>query len=254
MLYRVLLSRTSLAMLTLGLTGFAAGVFLGSCSSSGVTCSAGLSRCGVGCADFKSDVHNCGACNLSCQTHQICQAGQCVCQPGTISCGGACVLPSSDPQNCGGCAGTDAGVTCSATQVCEGGQCKSQCTLPGLTACARACVDVSLDPDNCGNCGNVCGLDGGLDGGPLLCDNAQCRPQCSGGRLACNRSCINPLADRNNCGACGNACDNARSCHNGTCVYDVVAACFNTGQVVGIQGGSDLLGPLSSIGSNPQAL
>jgi len=251
---RALVSRASLTMLALGLTGFATGVLLGSCSSSGVVCSAGLTRCGLGCADFNSDVHNCGGCNLSCQTHQICQAGQCLCQAGTISCGGACVLPSSDPQNCGGCAGTDAGVACAATQVCQAGQCQSQCTLPGLTACGRACVDVSLDPDNCGNCGNACGLDGGVDGGPQVCDTSQCRAQCGSGRLACNRSCINPLTDRNNCGACGNVCDNARSCHNGTCAYDVVAACFNTGQVIGIQGGTDLIGPLSSIGSNPQAL
>lgn len=256
--HRALVSRASLAMLTLGLTGFAIGLFVASCTSSPV-CSAGLSRCGLGCADFKSDVHNCGGCNLSCQTHQICQAGQCLCQSGTILCGGACVLPSSDPQNCGGCAGTDAGVACTAMQVCETGQCRAQCTLPGLTACARACVDVSVDPDNCGGCaladgGFTCSLDGGVDGGPQVCDTGQCRAQCGSGRLACNRSCINPMTDRNNCGRCGNACDNARSCHSGNCIYDVVAACFNTGQVVGIQGGTDLIGPLSSIGSNPQAL
>ncbi len=197
------LNRVSLALFSLGAAGFAIGLFVASCTS-GPLCSAGLSRCGLGCADFNSDSRNCGACNVSCQTHQVCQSGQCQCQAGTVLCGGACVIPSSDPDNCGGCAGTDGGVACTATQVCETGQCKAQCTLPGLTPCARACV--------------------------------------------------NRLTDRNNCGTCGNVCDNARSCHSGTCVYDIVAACGNTGQVVGIQGGTDLIGPLSPIGSRPQAL
>lgn len=36
--------------------------------------------------------------------------------------------------------------------------------------------------------------------------------------------------------------------------YDLVAACFNTGQVRGILAGTDIMGPLASIGVAPQAL
>jgi hypothetical protein len=65
---------------------------------------------------------------------------------------------------------------------------------------------------------------------------------------------VNLQADTGNCGACGVACADAKSCRAGVCTYDVVAACFNTGQVVGIQAGTDLKGPNKLIGDRPQSV
>jgi hypothetical protein len=188
--------------LMLGSVGFLAGVILAACPSTGIVCSAGLTRCALGCADFTSDVRNCGACGVACQSLQICQNSTCQCRPGSILCGGACVVTLSDAQNCGGCR-NDGGVSCSPTQVCDQGQCRAQCTAP-LVPCAQGCVDLQSDPVNCSQCGHLC-----LTG---------------------------------------------QGCHRGSCTYDVVAACFNTGQIVGIQAGSDIVSPLTSIGTAPQAL
>jgi hypothetical protein len=65
---------------------------------------------------------------------------------------------------------------------------------------------------------------------------------------------VNLRTDANHCGACGQACGNAKSCHAGVCSYDIVAACFNTGQVVGIQAGADIKGPNVPLGDRPQSL
>ena len=193
------------AWLILGAVGFIGGVILAACQSSGIVCSAGLSRCGLGCADFKSDSQNCGACGVACQSLQICQESACQCRPGATQCGSSCVVTSSDPQNCGGCI-NDGGFSCSASQVCNQGQCADRCTPDGgLTACAQGCVDIHTDPLNCGQCGNTC-----LTG---------------------------------------------QSCRDGgTCSSDVVAACYNTGHVVGLQAGPDVISEAKSFGTNPQAL
>jgi len=114
------------AGLILGAVGFIAGVILSACQSSGIVCSAGLSRCGLGCADFKSDSQNCGACGVACQSLQICQDSACQCRPGATRCGSSCVVTSSDPQNCGGCS-DGGGFSCGATQVCNQGQCADRC-------------------------------------------------------------------------------------------------------------------------------
>ncbi|MGZ3459678.1 MAG: MXAN_6577-like cysteine-rich protein, partial [Archangium sp.] len=44
------------------------------------------------------------------------------------------------------------------------------------------------------------------------------------------------------------------SCRGGLCTYDLVATCFNTGQVVGIQAGPDVKGPAVAVGTNPQTV
>jgi len=202
---RLLFTHPLAAWLILGAVGFIGGVILAACQSSGIVCSAGLSRCGLGCADFKSDSQNCGACGVACQSLQICQDSACQCRPGATRCGSSCVVTSSDPQNCGGCS-LDGGFSCGATQVCNQGQCADRCPADGgLTACAQGCVDIRSDPLNCGQCGNTC-----LTG---------------------------------------------QSCRDGgTCASDVVAACYDTGQVVGLQAGPDVLSERHAIGTGPQAL
>jgi len=192
--------------LILGTGGFIAGVILAACQSTGIVCSAGLSRCGLGCADFKSDTQNCGACGVACQSLQICQNSACQCRPEATLCGSTCVVTSSDPQNCGGCNSDGGGVACGPAQVCNQGRCADRCTPDGgLTACAQGCVDLRSDPLNCGQCGSQC-----LTG---------------------------------------------QSCRDGgTCSSDVVAACFDTGQVVGLQAGPDVLSERHAIGANPQTL
>jgi hypothetical protein len=65
---------------------------------------------------------------------------------------------------------------------------------------------------------------------------------------------VDLMKDPGHCGTCETACTDAKSCHSGVCTYDVVAACFNTGQVVGLQAGSDLKGPNRPIGEHPQSV
>ena len=55
-------------------------------------------------------------------------------------------------------------------------------------------------------------------------------------------------------GACGQACQNAQSCHQGRCTYDVVAACFTSGEITGIQEGSSHKGPNVAVGAGPASL
>ncbi|HEX4803168.1 MAG TPA: MXAN_6577-like cysteine-rich protein, partial [Myxococcaceae bacterium] len=149
-------------MISFGLLGFAAGALVPACQSSTVNCTTGTSRCGAGCADFRSDSLNCGACGVACQSLQICQDSTCQCRPGSVLCGGSCVVTTSD-QNCGAC-GRSCQLPDGGPAVCtpnpDGGlpECLAQCT-PDLTNCAGGCVNLQSDLFNCGQCGKLC-LDG----------------------------------------------------------------------------------------------
>src|SRR5206468_396891 len=50
------------------------------------------------------------------------------------------------------------------------------------------------------------------------------------------------------------ACDVPMSCHNGKCSWDLIAACFTTGQVLGLETRGETHGPLQDLGTNPAAL
>ena len=88
---------------------------------------------------------------------------------------------------------------------------------------------------------------------------------CSEGLSACGESCVDLASERAHCGACGvacaagqlcaeGACVAAPTCEGGACAYDVVATCFNAGQVVGVQAQTGLRGRRTPVGSNPQTV
>ncbi len=166
------------------------------------------------------------------------------CGKGLTPCGGACVDLSSSDGHCGAC-----GNTCGQAEACVAEACQCQ---PGAALCGEQCVFTDVDPANCGGCagqgGEVCATD-------HVCEGGQCKLSCdSPSATRCGGACVNVQSDPNHCGACGNACGNARSCREGVCSYDIVAACFNTGQVVGLQAGTDLKGPNVAIGDLPQSV
>ena len=126
-------------------------LLLTACPDTGIVCKTGTNRCGNGCADYTTDLRNCGACGHPCGTSQVCQASQCRCQDGTTTCGGSCVVTEYDTQNCGGC-----GKRCASGEVCENSTCKTACTIGTSIQCGTACVNAATDVNNCGACGVTC--------------------------------------------------------------------------------------------------
>ncbi len=167
-----------------------------------------------------------------------------LCVEGQTRCGEACVDISSASAHCGAC-----GVACAGTEVCVEGACRCR---SGATLCGGQCVVTASDPSHCGGCagegGTACAPD-------QVCEQGQCKATCT---LAtserCDRSCVDLDTDAFHCGTCGSVCADARSCRGGACTYDLVATCFNTGQVVGIQSGSDVKGPGVAVGTSPQSV
>jgi hypothetical protein len=79
----------------------------------------------------------------------------------------------------------------------------------------------------------------------------------------CGTTCVDVSSAVNHCGACGVACGQGQRCVEGSCQtcsggacspYDIVATCFNTGQVVGIQSSTDTKGPNVALGDRPQTV
>jgi Stigma-specific protein, Stig1 len=161
------------------------------------------------------------------------------CGEGLTDCFGRCVDLSSTTTACGSCS-----ILCGQGQVCVEGGCLCQ---EGTTKCAGACVFTASDPLNCGACGALCGQG-------RVCESGECKVSCSQSLTRCGDSCVDLTKDPAHCGTCETACGDAKSCHAGLCTYDVVAACFNTGQVVGIQAGTDLKGPNRAVGERPQSV
>lgn len=167
-----------------------------------------------------------------------------LCSEGLTRCGGACVDLSSTAAQCGAC-----DVACSATQTCIEGAC--QCA-PGTVQCGARCAVIASDPENCGGCAGAGGTACAPD---QVCEQGQCKATCTlASSSRCDRSCVDLNSDAFHCGACGTVCADSRSCHEGVCTYDVVAACFNTGQLVGLQVGTDARGPAVAVGTNPQSV
>ncbi|MBK7857589.1 MAG: hypothetical protein IPJ65_02965 [Archangiaceae bacterium] len=159
-----------------------------------------------------------------------------VCRAGTQRCGNGCADTSTDSRNCGTC-----GQACFGTQVCVSGAC--QCRT-GTVLCNGQCVVTQSDPKNCGGCGMACPAGN-------VCQNRACAATCAGGATRCGAACVDVLTDPTNCGSCGNPCADSQSCRAGACQWDLVAACYTSGQVVGVASGSDVRGPLQPLGSGP---
>jgi hypothetical protein len=81
-------------------------------------CPAGQSLCGTVCADFSTDVNNCGGCGRACPTGDVCINGACTCPAGHTICNGKCINTSTDINNCGAC-----GQACPAGKSCVNGLC-----------------------------------------------------------------------------------------------------------------------------------
>jgi hypothetical protein len=215
------------------------------CVSSGCVCGAGAVSCNGECTVRETDPRNCGACGHSCGTNEICEAGACKlnCPQATVLCGPNCIDTRSDPGNCGSC-----GNACAAGQVCEQGNCQQNCSNPGSTRCVNSCVDLKLDSNNCGSCSHAClSIE--------RCDAGACETHCpANAPNRCADTCVDLNSSATNCGACGATCENSQNCHGGHCAYDLVAACFSTGQLVGLQQSTEFRGPAESLGTAPTSL
>ena len=166
------------------------------------------------------------------------------CSEGLVRCGEACVDLSSTASACGAC-----GVACGGSQACVEGVCLCG---PGTEACGSACVVTASDPEHCGGCA---GAGGTACAAEQVCEAGQCKAACAlASSERCGRSCVDVDTDAFHCGACGQVCPDAQRCRGGTCTHDLVAACFNTGQVVGIPADTDAKGPAVAVGSGPQSL
>ncbi|MFT3840360.1 MAG: hypothetical protein QM723_25450 [Myxococcaceae bacterium] len=191
--------------------------FFTACPSTGIVCMPGTTQCGQGCADLHFDNRNCGACGNACGTNQACVGALCTCVVGTIACGALCVTTATDPQNCGGC-----GVACGSNEVCE--------------------FDVASDAGKChASCsfGTTCNGDGG-------CMNA--------GSTNCGGSCVDTTQDPMHCGGCATACEQGQVCRNGSCTFELVAACYSSGAVVGMNAGGTRAANPTALGTAPQSL
>jgi hypothetical protein len=83
--------------------------------------------------------------------------------------------------------------------------------------------------------------------------------KCGEGLTVCGSTCVDLSSTADHCGACGATCGEGqmcvegacRACTAGVCTYDVVATCFNTGQVVALQADSGVKGPNIQVGDRP---
>ncbi len=163
-----------------------------------------------------------------------------VCNPGTNACGAGCADFTSDRRNCGAC-----GAACLAGQICSNSACVCQA---GSQLCNGECTVFETDPRNCGSCNAACAPG-------QVCEQHTCKAACTlGVSTTCPGGvCADLQSDPQNCGACGHICDDAESCHAGQCSWDLVAACFTSGQIVGVSN-ADVRGPLQALGTGPISL
>jgi hypothetical protein len=120
--------------------------------------------------------------------------------------------------------------------------------MTGSVLCDGQCIVPLTDPKHCG----TCGTNGDHACAPgLVCEMGTCKAACTlGAGMNCSGGCVDTQNDPLNCGDCGHACQDSQSCHAGQCSWDLVAACFTTGQIVGVSS-ADVRGPLQSLGTGP---
>ncbi len=174
-----------------------------------------------------------------------------VCLTGQTNCGNTnCVDTQNDIANCGGCA-----LPCPLGYDCRGGTCvcpASTIACGGEDGGGAACVSTQNDPHNCGGCGHVCSTDGGA---PQVCAQGQCVTACPPGTpTVCGGGCVDTTGDRLNCGQCGHGCGQGEACVSSVCRSDLVAACFNTQQLLSLESGSLSQQAASITVNGPQSL
>jgi hypothetical protein len=201
-----------------GLICSSAGVCSQSCDpAAGQNCPSGLTCCDKLCVDTRSNILNCGGCDIACTGAE------------TLCCNGECANPSTSTSHCGGCGSTCS--TLNATPACAGGACLFTCQgafihcIEGNTGCETPSDTLS----NCGGCGNVCIANNATSN---TCENQNCSYECTSGFGDCIRidgntdGCESPLDSTSNCGGCGITCDTVHSmgaaCAGAVCTY---AAC-----------------------------
>ncbi|MGI5829709.1 MAG: hypothetical protein ACOX8U_06020 [Bradymonadia bacterium] len=178
-----------------------------------------------GCeTNLKSDVSNCGACNVECETGLYCSSGVCsgeclkpleICRDRTNTV--ICVDTKNDGEHCGRCknscySNVNDGVLSTA---CHSGECAAESCRVGYYLYSNECKPDTLE--NCGREKNECNVENAKN----LCIAGNCYFICNNGYYQSGQSCI--LENENNCGKEGVVCsvENAEnSCKNGKCVFE----------------------------------
>ena len=187
-------------------------------------CSLPNIRCGVVCADPRTDTANCGGCGINCGTGRVCVNGVCdnECPSGQLRCGDRCVNPQTNRLHCGEC-----DRACPAGLVCAAGRCDLECGSR-YTSCdfsvpdsgrptadtgpvgGRVCADIRSDELHCGSCDIQCPLG-------HACVSGACELRCLAGATTCDGRCVDTMTDTRNCGACGTVCPGLQRCVSGMC-------------------------------------
>lgn len=163
-----------------------------------------------------------------------------VCKQGTNRCGTGCADYATDSRNCGAC-----GQPCGTAQVCQASACRCQ---DGTTTCSGSCVVTAYDTQNCGACGRLCASG-------QVCESGQCKAACTiDTSIRCGDSCVSAATDVNNCGGCGVKCQSGQVCRGKACTFEVVAACFSSGELSGFKAETGEKGPPADMGTAPGAL
>ena len=191
-------------------------------------CADGTLLCNGACVP--EDSKNCGQCNVTCESTQVCSVGVCgsSCSGGTTQCPSAdgtnvCVDTQNDPTNCGRCGGpVDAGATC---PICQDGLCRSTCLGGKFCPKEKKCVDTDSEPNNCGDCGHVCAAG-------EFCSGGNCTGSCGSNQTACLQSCVDIQTDPNNCNGCNRICANPGENGVAVCVAGQCKAACNSGFTV----------------------
>lgn len=207
------------------------------------TCNAGYADCfngkrADGCeTNIKSDVSNCGGCNVTCSSSNVtpsCSNGRCdgSCTSDFADCNsnkqtdGCEKNIKSDASNCGVC-----GFSCSSnggTPFCQAGACgivcssgHGDCNINAIDGCE---VTFSSDPANCGACAAGCSTNHLTPS----CSSGNCNGSCAVGYADCDgnkrsNGCeVNTLTDWSNCGTCGHTCytiNGSSFCDSGACLF-----------------------------------
>lgn len=216
------------------------------CDSNGAPCATGLTCCGDGCHDLRTDNLNCGYCGHTCGGGSHCESGACVCDNADLfDCNGdlaaqpndGCEVPINVVNRCGSC-GTSCMTANVATASCGGSIGARTCVIntcaAGFDNCNGRTNDGCETPlnttSNCRACGTVCSpMNAAARCEATGCGYSACSSadfgDCDGNRV---NGCETSLTTTSNCRACGTTCNpmnatarcEATACGYSTCSTD----------------------------------